>query len=294
MINMNMPGFVEGHHIYQTYWNVRKDHPEAFYDDTKISAIFGIFNNCIWNGGGIDWGRHYCVEAMKDIIGFYNNEMGIPIRFTFTNSLISEQECWDSYANAIVEAGHNGQNEILTVSKTLEHYLRKNYPNYGYCKSIIGAQDEPYSKDPNYKITVMQRRKNNDWDFLNQIDPLDRQRIEFLCNDPCPDDCPRLYTHYRDFARATLEHRFETPGRDCTMGHLKGDFPRHYMVNNCETYISREMIENDYYPKGFNQFKCSGRNNPIAIVENITDYLVKPEYQPDIRGILFTSVLEHK
>lgn len=218
--------------------------------------------------------------------------MHIPVRFTFTNQLISEKECWDTYANSIAKAGHNGQNEILVVSRTLEHYLREHYPNYDYCRSIIAAKDEPYSADPAYKLTVMQRRKNNDWQYLDAIHPLERQRIEFLCNDPCPDNCPRIYTHYRDFARAMLENQCEMPGRNCSMTKEKTDFQWHYMVNNCETYISRKDIQESYYSKGFMQFKCSGRHDKIAIVENIVEYLVLPEYQKDVRAILLSSIIK--
>lgn len=292
MINMNMPDFVMGFEIYQTYWALRCDHPEIFYEDTEIASIFGVFDNCIWNGGGVSWGRHYCIEEMKEIIAFYNNEMKIPVRFTFTNQLISEKECWDTYANSIALAGHNGRNEILTVSRTLEHYLREHYPRYEYCKSIIGSKDEPYSQDHRYKLTVMQRRKNNDWTYLDAIPPLERQRVEFLCNDPCPDDCPRIYTHYRDFARATLENKCEMQERNCSMKNVKTDFQWHYMLNNCETYISREMIREEYYPKGFCQFKCSGRHDKLAIVENIVEYLVLPEYHKDVRAILLSSSIK--
>ena len=41
---------------------------------------------------------------------------------------------------------------------------------------------------------------NNNWEYLETIPEDKRGKIEFLCTDPCPDNCPRIYTHYKNFA----------------------------------------------------------------------------------------------
>lgn len=290
MIYLNLPDFNLGVRIYEFIVKFRKDYPEVFYEDTEIAAIFGNFSSAIWNGGGIDLSSNQDRAMVQDLIDFYNEELKIPLRFTFTNPLIEEKHCYDSYCNMIAECGHNGKNEILTSSNFLESYLRKNYPNYKYCHSIIASKNEPYDTQNKYYLSVMQRRMNNNWDFLETIPMEQRGRIEFLCTDPCPDDCPRLYTHYRDFARAQIEYDVNAPQIACSMDKVKSEFGFKYL-KTLETYISREMIEKNYVPRGFNQFKLSGRGSISAIVYNLIEYFIKPEYRDDLRAMLYDLYL---
>lgn len=281
MANFNMPDFDLGFRAYAFIYNCMHDHPEAFYENTNIASIFGCFGGAIWNGGGTLIGGSTNRQYMEDLRHFYNDVAHIPMRLTFTNPLITQNQCYDTYCNVIAEVLHNGKNEILTSSPVLEDYLRKNYPNYKYCRSIIATKDEPYSQDPKYNLVVMKRRMNNNWDYLDTVPMEHRGKIEFLCCDPCPDDCPRIYTHYRDFARAQLTLDTTASECQCSMNHIKGPFQSLY-TKHLETYISRDMIDNLYIPKGFNQFKISGRANVSSIIFGIINYLVKPEYHEDI------------
>lgn len=290
MINLNMPDFDMGFPIYRKLHELTCKYPEIKYEDTRISAIFGMFCGAIWNGGGMLIGNSAPKSYVQDVVGFFNEVMHVPLRFTATNCLIGENQCYDTYCNMIMEVAHNGKNEVLTASSILENYLRKEYPNYRFCKSIITTKDEPYDASGKYDLVVMRRRMNNNWDYLDTI-PMDhRGKIEFLCCDPCPDNCPRIYTHYRDFARAQIEYDSRLPGVPCSMGKVKGPFTEHY-THTLETYISREMIEKNYMPRGFNQFKLSGRTNIGAIIFDIANYYIKPEYRNDIIQALYGTVL---
>lgn len=286
----NMPEFYFGRDIYREVLNLWRDHPEAFYPNQEIVSVFGCFPGCIWNGGGISLFTISCRQEVRDVIHLFNYQLHIPLRFTFTNPLISEEHLNDTYANMIAEEGHNGMNEILTSSPVLEAYLRKKYPNYKYCKSIIASREEPCDLSGKYDLVVMRRRMNNNWDYLETIPMERRPEIEFLCCDPCPDDCPRIYTHYRDFARATLELDPTQEAIKCSMNKVKGIFQDNY-THKLETYISREAIDKEYLPRGFNQFKLSGRGGVWGPIRNICEYLVKPEYQFDVMRILITPFL---
>lgn len=290
MINLNMPDFDAGYPAYCTLNELLHTHPEAFYENTKVAAIFGCFNAAIWNGGGMLISGSAGRDLVRDRVNFYNNVMHVPMRLTFTNPLITEHQCYDTYCNMIAEECHNGLNEILTSSPVLEDYLRKNYPNYKFCRSIIATKDEPYNTDPKYDLVVMRRRMNNNWEYLDTIPMEHRGKIEFLCCDPCPDDCPRIYTHYRDFARAQIDLNPEAPNVTCSMHAIKGDFQAKY-TRSLETYISRELIEKEYLPRGFTQFKLSGRTNIGAIIFNIINYYVKPEYREDITIQLYHAYM---
>lgn len=290
MIHLNMPDFVLGKSAYAYITELRQAHPEAFYDNVDIASVFGCFYGATWNGGGMLIGTNSSKTEVRDTIEFFNNELHIPLRFTFTNCLLEERDCYDRYCNMIAEVGNNGKNEILTSSPVLEEYLRKTYPNYKFCHSIIATKDHPYDTSGRYDLVVMKRRMNNNWEYLDSVPMQDRGKIEFLCTDPCPDDCPRLYSHYRSFARAQLECDHELPDVTCTMQHIRGAFTDLH-TTTLETYISRETIEKEYLPRGYSQFKLSGRSNLGAIIFNIVNYMVKPEYRQDIVQQLYQLYL---
>lgn len=288
MINFNLPDFETGMVVYNIVKSYQYKYPYIFINSNdKISSVFGCFKTAIWNGGSflLDMGVH-TKEGMKHIVNHYNNNLNIPLRFTFTNPLIEEKHCYDTFCNIIAETAHNGKNEILVVSPVLEEYLRKNYPNYKYIKSIIASSQEPYDPDPKYYMSVMRRGMNNNWDYLDTIPQEHRDKIEFLCNDPCIDNCPRIYSHYEDFAKIQLNYeRSLTSNWKCTYRE-KHPFEI-YKTRMRRAFISRKMIEENYLPKGFNQFKLSGRSNISKIISNVVDYMIKPEYRTDMTAILY-------
>lgn len=288
----NLPEFFLTKNLFLEISELRRQHPEIWIPDSEIACVFGNFPSAIWNGGGVNHGGTVTREVIQDTFNFYNYELNMPLRLTFTNPLITEEHCHDIYCNIIAECGHNGKNEILTSSPVLENYLRNKYPNYKYCRSIIGAREEPIALDPKYHIEVMRRRMNNNWEFLETIPMNLRPKVEFLCTDPCPDNCPRLYTHYRDFARSQLEYSVSNPECACSMTEVKGDLPYNY-TTTLETYISREMIDKEYLPRGFNQFKISGRGSVIGSTFGVVYYMIKPEYQQDVLARLFGLYLPH-
>lgn len=286
----NLPDFIQADRPVSIYSNLKAEAPYIFLPNSEIASVFGIFPGAIWNGGGMSFGgqKIWTREEMKSIIEYYNFELHIPLRFTFTNPLLAQEHVYDTFCNVIAECGHNGYNEILVVSPILEAYLRERYPNYKYCRSIIGTREIPCDLSDKYDLTVMRRIKNNDWEFLEQIPQEKRHKVEFLCTDPCPDNCPRLYTHYRDFARGTLEFSTSDESQRCNMFEVKGRFKHHY-TTGLKTYISREMIDNEYLPRGFNQFKISGRGSFIGAMNGIVEYMIKPEYRQDVRDEIISA-----
>ena len=77
-----------------------KEEPEVFYDGVAIGSIYGSFPSAIWNGGRVIFGG---LASRDDMVQCYKafNDLGIPLRHTFTNSLIDEHLCWDAYCNEI-------------------------------------------------------------------------------------------------------------------------------------------------------------------------------------------------
>lgn len=288
-----LPSFCEGQPIYSRFFSLSTEYPEILYPNTEIYTIFGIFPGCIWCGGRGTFGGQATRWQMEDMINYYNEELEIPLTFTFTNPLLEEKHYYDTYGNIIAELGNNNKNKILVSDLEFEHYLRTNYPNYKYCRSIIASEEKPYALSSpygEYEISVLKRRKNNDWNYLDTIPQEDRASIEFLCNDPCPDNCPRIYTHYLDLAKGQLMLTNQVDGWNCTMGQVQGIFRHHYSTTQLKTYITREAIDKLYLPRGFCKFKCAGRSSPTLIMFNLAEYLVKEEYRQDVLGLLLASI----
>lgn len=249
-----------------------------------------MFPGCIWNGGGLQYDGIAHKGLIEGIIDLYNNQLHLPLSFNFTNPLLEEKHYYDTYGNLIAQLGHNGKNIILVNDIKFEKYLRENYPNYKYCRSILTTKDIPYafeSEYGKYDFSVLQREKNNDWPFLLNIPTEQRLKIELLCNDPCIDNCPRLYTHYNDLARAQLEYRGNGEELKCNM---RPRFAYKNMRENVKAYISREMIDEQYLPNGFNKFKCAGRYSQLHVILNLLNYLIKSEYHDDMMVELFHTI----
>ena len=57
------------------------------------------------------------------------------MRFTWTNSLLTEEHLQDTYCNLIMRLADNGMNQVLVNTPVLEQYLRQKYPGYQYISS---------------------------------------------------------------------------------------------------------------------------------------------------------------
>ena len=280
--NFIMPEFLADKNNNFLLMDLMKRRPEAVQQNSSIYGFYGNFPGCIWNGGRYIAGFPLSQKRqIQEIFDLYNNCYNVPLRLTFTNPCIdNEKYCYDTYANLIAECGHNGMNEILVVSPILEEYLRKNYPNYKYCRSIIAAKDIAYNTE-NYHMSVVNRNWVNDFEKLNSIPVEQRDRIEIICNDVCIDDCPRTYEHYKAIGQSILNFNL-SPQANCTMtDKVDKDFPI-LELNNSKRYVHPWLITHSYLPKGFKYFKLCGRENPLKRKLNWTKYIFKPEYQEDI------------
>ena len=290
LIQYHCPEFYFGKTLYEALIDLEINHPEYFYENVKIKSIFGGFPNMIWNGGGIDFNNFASINQIKYIKSFYE-DLGIPIKLNLTNILVTEKDCYDRYCNKVVEIMENGNNQILVASPILENYLRKNFQGYKYCKSIIATEkDFDYEEElKNYYEIVLPRRKLKDFNFLNSIKQENRSKFEILCNDPCPINCPRLYSHYKDFAKVTL---FECCSEDiqlCTAinpTELRGE-------STIKDQILVENIINDYLPIGYNQFKIAGRGSFYNALHGVIKYFIKKEYQYEAIFYML-AVCEHE
>lgn len=275
-----MPEFYEDSKLNVTLLELALNRPECVQDNVAIYGFYGNFPNSIWNGGRMITGMPCDKKTINSIFNVYNNYFHIPLRLTFTNPAIDDEKyCYDTYSNLIAECGHNGMNEILVASPILEEYLRKHYPNYKYCRSIVAAEKVAYNTD-NYYMSVVNRNWVNT-DKMNSIPEHLRSKIEVICNDACIDNCPRTYEHYQAIGKSTLNFQM-TPEATCTMiKAVDADFPMKDL-SKTSAYVDPSKIQKEYLPKGYQYFKLCGRENPAKRRMNWMKYIFKPEYQEDI------------
>lgn len=288
-IYWHIPGFCVFRLLNQVLLNMMKSHPEYFNDGYVIGSAYGTFPGAIWNGGRAAVGFSSKAQ-IESVLNIYNSR-GIPVRFTWTNSLIGEKECYDTFCNLIMKLADNGMNQVLVNAPALEKYLRENYPNFkmisSTTKRIVDKEKlaEELAKD--FFLVVLDYDLNHDESVLDQIvSSGNAGKVEILVNEVCFPNCPKRIEHYTMQSRFQLE--FDTSQ---TYPCLVSTAPRDF--NECmkrPAFISDEQI-GSYIKRGFNQFKIAGRGMPESyVIDSYVYFLAKPEYRDIVRNKINTSL----
>lgn len=288
-----------------------KEHPEYFYDNIEIASCYGCFPPALWNGGRAISGfaaRPHMERIMKEF-----NDRNVPIRYTFTNPTLTEQDVKDPFCNTLCRMAENGFNEIIVNMPFLEEHIRKNYPKYPLVSSTV-KQIEDYDQlmkefEKDYKLVVLDYNWNNDFEKLEKIPRELRARCEILINPYCTPHCKRRTEHYQVLGRAQRNaSRMPDPisqiARRARVGQPQEASPlaeayefkcqntcyNFYQVNHFSTFVNQNDIAR-YLEMGFNNFKIEGRvlDKP-NVVESYVYYMVKPEYRDRVRLELLTAL----
>jgi collagenase-like PrtC family protease len=252
---------------------------EMFMDNISIGAVYGSFPGAYWNGGRVMNGITDKQNIRATINAF--NDQNVPIRFTFTNQLINKSLLYDPYCNMIMDLANNGMNEVLVNSPLLEKFLREHYPNFKYVSSTtkcITDVDGINKECEKYDMVVMDYRNNLDIDFHSKLKYKDK--IEILINACCSPSCTRRKEHYEYLSRCQIDMKLAD--RFCDI--LAKSFWDSLKFN---TVIKVDDLYNYYVPQGFKNFKIEGRTlHPIDVIDAYMYYMVKPEYQNELRNKL--------
>lgn len=286
MINYYCPDFITGRGFYEIFLNYQKYFPEMFYSNVNIKTVYGNFPNCIWNGGGTFFGEliHEIPEIQYYLDFFIKNN--ITIQLTMTNPLINETDCYDRYGNfllSLIEECYIDNVECLISSAVLEKYIREVYPKIKISRSIVNTgEDYDYKAAlKKYNNIVLPVRYMKDFNFLSQFTQEEKNHIEILSSDRCTSNCPRLCTHYEEFAKASLYMGSAMPKYNanilCTNDYSNDIINSSH--NQKRFLISYEIFLKDYASLGFFNCKLTGRGNLVLLMSNIIPYMIKPEYQ---------------
>ncbi|MGN0665039.1 MAG: hypothetical protein ACI4KF_00790 [Huintestinicola sp.] len=285
----HIPDFYRHLRLNLTLAEYMERSPQAFNEGTEIASVYGSFPSAIWNGGRFIGGG-----ADPRMIGGIINEFnrrGIPLRFTFTNPVITIEHLKDPLCNKIMEAADNGLNEVIVYSQMLEDYIRDKYPNYAVtsstCRQIEDGDELEKEMNRDYKYVVLDYNWNNNFEMLERL-PC-KEKAELLINACCMPGCKRRGEHYRSIGRSQVENVKHIMARkkepytpepfacECMAKTL-------YQTVDSPLHISPEAIYEKYIPMGYSNFKIEGRSVPdVNVLENYIYYMVKPEHRDEVR-----------
>lgn len=276
----HLPGFCYFFYLNQVTIHLMKEYPDCFEEGYRVGSVYGTFPGAIWNGGRAVFGVT-SKQDMEKIIATYNR-MDVPVRFTWTNSLLEEKHVQDTYCNLIMDVANNGKNQVLVNTDVLEKYLREKYPDFAYISSTtkrIKSMDDLLSEvDKDYFMVVLDYDLNHNEDVLKALES-QASRIEILVDEICFADCPKRVNHYRDESLMQLTYSkgttFDCPNRKT--------IPSFAECRKRPAFISKEELP-AYIDRGFVNFKLVGRGLPVEMVkESYLYYLVKDETRAFIK-----------
>jgi len=280
-IYWHLPGLCNFRVINQILLNMMKDYPSKFREGYKIGSVYGTFPGAIWNGGRAVFGTAYKGDIDR-IIKIYNSR-GVPVRFTWTNTLLEEKHNFDTYCNLVMKLADNGKNQVLVNAPTLEEYIRKEYPGFAVISSTtkrlvdIAAIKDELAK--NYHLVVLDYDLNKNEEVLKELEPV-ADKIEILVNEICAPNCPKRAEHYRAESLSQLEFD-QTTDFKCPHQNAKRGFNESMKR---PAFISNEEI-GSYIDRGYVNFKIVGRGlSPEFLMDSYAYFLAKDEHREFIRN----------
>ena len=305
----HLPGFCYFYKMNTKLIQLMKQYPDKFREGYEIGSVYGTFPGAIWNGGRAVFGI-FSKSNIKAVLDNYNN-LGVPVRFTWTNSLIEEKHLNDTYCNLIMDLANNGKNQVLVNREVLGDYLREKYGsvsdtgakyyNAGYAgymeqfgtpksgfafissttKRLTDLEDVKKELEGDYALVVLDYDLNCDEPTLKALEPY-ADRVEILVDEICYPHCPKRKEHYAD--ESLMQLTFDKDTRyQCTN--------KMTMPSFAESMKRPHFIGNDklpsYIERGYCNFKIVGRGLPIDMVlESYLYYLVNEKDRDFIKSEL--------
>lgn len=296
-VRFHIPDFLRFYHLNQILLTMLETYPERFRDGVEIASVYGAFPASLWNGGRMMPGSCDAKTVRTVIEGF--NQKKIPLRFTFTNPMLTEAHLDDAFCNRCMKLANNGLNEVIVVSPLLEAYIRKQYPHYkitsSTCKQISQMDALCAELEKDYHYVVLDYNWNNRFDVLETIPH--KEKCELLINPVCVPQCPRRGEHYRTLGLSQIAycaHLQQHPGQPFQDPHpfkCPHVSKSLYATNHTATHITPDDLYEKYVPMGFSEFKIEGRSAKLFnVMETYLYYMAKPECRDELRLIFLLSL----
>ncbi len=308
----HIPGLFEFYDLYKAFLPLWRDHREYFYDWCEIGSIYGAPSGCLWGGGRVGFG-----DAEPEKVVALVKEYGISARLTFSNSLIREEHLADVECNALCRMfksedtglvdGRNGAGNgaglngaefdagldgagIIVHSDLLLDYIRAKYPGFYFISSTtkvitdFGQFVAELNRDE-FRYIVPDFRLNRQIDKLSTLTDVQKQKVEFLCNECCWFGCHDRKACYENVSRKSLGENYED--HVCVSPTAQRGYRFSDAMKN-PGFIGIDDIRNVYAPAGFRHFKIEGRSLGSALIlEFLLYYMTRPEHQLKVREEIY-------
>lgn len=285
----HLPGLFEFYDLYEMFLPLFYENRDWFYEWCDIASIYGAPGDCLWGGGRVGFG-----DADPEKVFALVQKYGISPRLTFSNSLLCEDHLKDGKCNRLckmleksgctdVECG------VIVYSDLLMDYLKKWYPSLYFVSSTtkVLTEFEQLEMELNrqeFRYVVPDFRLNKRLDELGKLSQLQKDKVEFLCNECCWFDCYDRKNCYESVSKMALGEEAE---HICCAPFAKQGYVFSKAMEN-PGFIGMEDIQNIYLPMGFTNFKIEGRSLGSAmILEFLLYYMTKPEYQLRVRERIY-------
>lgn len=294
----HLPGLRYNYPLNMFWISLFEQYPQRFRDNMEIGSFFGCFPFSLWNGGRLIQHDQCDSKFVESVIKNINSK-GIPIRYTFTNPVLTEEDLNDPFCNYCMDAANNGMNEVLVVSPILEQYLREKYPNFEYnsstCKEIKDVDELNKEIDRDYKYVVLDYNLNNNWEFIDKIEH--PEKLEVLVNAVCKPGCKKRGEHYTQIGKDQKTYQMNQKLPKDKQIPIKPWFCKYgeegciHTIKDYPTVISPDDIWDKYIPAGINNFKIEGRTAYLfSLIDTYCHYMIKPEYQGETRLLMIKNL----
>ena len=284
----HLPGLFEFYDLYKVFLPLFREHREYFYDWCEIGSIYGAPSDCLWGGGRVGFG-----DADPESVAALMKTYEISARLTFSNSLLKEEHLSDRQCNdlcTLFEKCGNIQNGIIIHSDLLLDYIKEKHPHFYFVSSTTKVQthfkhfEDELNRDA-FRYVVPDFRLNKEFEKLNALSDLQKQKVEFLCNECCWFGCHDRKKCYENVSRKNLGE--DVADHVCVSPNAKRGYRFSDAMKN-PGFIGIEDIQNIYTPMGFRHFKIEGRSLGSAIIlEFLLYYMTKPEHQLKVREEIY-------
>lgn len=286
-------GAFESFDLICGFLNTVKECPWILKDNVVIESVFGS-PTCIWNGGrSLD--NVYCNKKQLQNIHKAYKDLGVKVRFIFTNPFLNKYDLYDRYCNLVMDIFQDLSPEVVVNSSLLEEYIRKKYPTTSFISSttkrLLSSEAQMKEFNHDYKYICLDYDYNYDFDFLNSIKEKDRSRVEILINSTCPKGCKARVLHQEFSAKRQLVYdsdedcESESFFRMCpkirrSMDHQPLEYNNTRNLYDGTNYILPQEL-NEYLDKGFSHFKIQGRELKVSqLFAEFLPYLIRPDFYP--------------
>ena len=289
--HFHLPGLFEFYEFYRVFLPLYQNKREYFYEWCDIASIYGAPQDCLWGGGRTGFEDAH----PKDVLALMEKH-DISPRLTFSNSLLTEEHLSDKKCNGLCELFGKSKSQagIILYSDLLLDFLKNKYPSLYFVSTTTKVltdfsdfQAELNRSD--FQYVVPDFRLNKSFEKLKSLSQNQKDKVEFLCNECCDFACRDRKKCYENVSRKNLGEEVEN--HRCKAQNSEKGY-RFSSAKKNPGFIGIEDIQNIYLPMNFTNFKIEGRGLGSAmILEFLLYYMVKPEYQLEVREEIYLAAM---